>query len=98
MQFRAVIYAIDRSVAVVYDDGRANWFFHRGRAYRKDRDAVCQVVEPDKTIRGTVEAIYIEGNPVALRSSMTPQNITLEHVHEKLAESQNRPQKSFWDM
>lgn len=80
MLFRAVIYSIDHSIDIVWVKDRGNWFNFNGRSYRKDRNAVCQVMEKDGHVNNKVEAIYIEGNPLPLRSKLDHVKVLDEHV------------------
>jgi hypothetical protein len=97
MLFRAVIYSTDHSINIIYPAQKGNWFAFRGRSYRKDRNAVCQVINKNNTIKGTVEALYVEGYPLPRRSTLDVLDVTREHLRELLSEATNKPQKSFWD-
>lgn len=97
MIFRAIIYSVDHGINILWIKNKENWFSFRGRSYRKDRDAVCQVMEKGSKIKGTVESLYIEGNPIPLRSKMNVKLATKEHWDSIIAEAGNKPSKSFWD-
>ena len=94
---RAIIYSIDHGVSIIYPSDKGNWFPFRGRSYRKDRKAICQVMEKGNQIKPIVEALYVEGNPVPLRSTLKSENVTLEHLEELVAEATNKPTKGFLD-
>jgi hypothetical protein len=95
--FRAVVYSIDHSISIVWVNAKGNWFSFRGRSYRKDRDAVCQVMEKGNRIKGIVESLYIEGNPLPLGSKLDVKTVTQEHLDEIIDEAGNKPVKSFLD-
>jgi uncharacterized Zn ribbon protein len=95
MLFRAVIYSIDHTIHILWINNTGNWFNFAGRSYRKDRDAVCQVLQKGDQIKGIVESLYIEGNPVPMRSTLDVKKITKEHWDEKIAEAGNKPQKGL---
>ena len=96
--FRAIIYNIEHGITILFPSSKGNWFSFNGRSYRKDRKAVCQVMNKGNQIKSTVEAIYIEGNPLPLRSHLDAKTVTLEHIHDKFSEAANLPAKSFLDM
>lgn len=101
MQFRAVIYSIDTSINILWfkhKDLGQNWFTFNRRSYRLDREAVCQVLNKGNTIKGTVESLYVEGNPVPLRSELNSEDVYIEKYEEINSESVNNPQRSFWDI
>jgi hypothetical protein len=98
MQFRAVIYSADHGINILYPGEKGNWFSYRGRSYRKDRKAVCQVLNSKQTVKGTVEALYIEGDPIPLRSDLDVITVTKEHLKEVMAKAGNKPSKSFREM
>jgi hypothetical protein len=95
MLFRAVIYSIDNLISIIYVNTQGNWFNFRGRSYRKDREAVCQVLQKDHRIKGLVESLYIEGNPVPIRSILDVKTITKEHLDEIISKASNKPAKKF---
>ena len=96
MLFRAVIYGIDHGINIMWLTDAGNWFNFRGRSYRKDRNAVRQVIEKGNQIRGKVEAIYMEGNPLPIFSKLDVKAITKEHWDELVAKAGNNPNCGFW--
>ena len=68
--FQAIFLGIDHSITNVWVDDLGNWFNFRSRSYRKDRKAVKQLIRKGGQIKGIVEAIYIEGNPIPLGSNL----------------------------
>ena len=96
MLFRAVIYSIDHSINLVWVNVKGNWFNFRGRSYRKDRSAICQVMQKGNRIKNIVEAIYIEGDPIPLRSKLEVKKVTKDHWDALIAEAGNKPSKGFW--
>lgn len=97
MLFRAVIYSIDHSIDILWVKDQGNWFNFNGRSYRKDRDAVCQVMEKNGHISNKVEAIYIEGNPLPLRSKLDQVDIIDEHIDLVSAQESAEVRKGFFD-
>jgi hypothetical protein len=97
MLFRAVIYSVDNLITIVYPNNRGNWFSCNGRSYRKDRKAICQVLDKNNQIKGVVESLYIEGNSIPLRSDLRNEEQILEHYKELVSESTNRPKRGFWE-
>jgi len=100
MLFRAVFYGVDRSISLEWvntDILEGYWFKHKKRSYRLDREAICQVMEKGNRIKGTVEALYIEGFPLPLRSNLNVKTVTQEHLKETMSKAGNKPVKSFWD-
>lgn len=91
MMYRAVIYTIDHGINIVWLKTAGNWFSFRGRSYRKDSDATCQVMQKGNRIRGLVEAVYMEGNPLPLRSKLSAGVATMEHWNSLLSKSGNKP-------
>ena len=98
MLFRAVLYSIDNRISIVYPNSKGNWFSYNGRSYRKDRKAICQVLDKNNVIKGVVESIYIEGNSIPLRSAMRNEEQILEHYKELVSYSTNKPKKGFWEL
>jgi hypothetical protein len=98
MLFRAVIYDISHGINILWINNKGNWFNFRGRSYRKDMKAVRQVMTKGNQIKGTVEAIYIEGNPIPIFSKLDVKAATKEHWDSMIAKAGNKPQKGFWDM
>lgn len=95
MSLRAVMFGVGHKIQNVWVPSEGNWFNYNGRSYRKDRRAICKVVEKDGHLKGIVEAIYIEGNPIPLRSNLKPEDVTLEHLDELIAYSTNKPKKKL---
>lgn len=98
MLFKAVFYGIDHRISLQWVDTNKvrNWFNHENRSYFIDRDAICQVVEKGSALKGIVECLYIEGNPVPLRSKADPYEITIAHRKELQSKATNKPKKGFW--
>ena len=90
MLFRAVVYSIDHQINILYPSEKGNWFSFRGRSYRKDREAVCQVMQRGNQIKGLVEALYVEGDPIPLRSSLDVEKCTKEHLDEIMSKAGNK--------
>ena len=99
MLFRAVIRRIDKSINTVWIDTSkiVDWFNFNHRSYRLDLKAVRQVMGKDGRIKGTVEALYIEGNPLPIGSNLDAEDVTVEHAFKLISESVNRPSKGFLD-
>ena len=97
MLFRAVLYSIDNRISIVYPNSKGNWFSCNGRSYRKDRKAICQVLDKNNVIKGVMESLYIEGNSIPLRSELRNEEQILEHAKELISYSTNRPHKGFWE-
>ena len=98
MLFKAVFYGPDHRISIRWVDTSKvqNWFSHEHRSYFIDRAAICQVVEKEGQLKGIVEALYIEGNPVPLRSTVDPYEITITHRKELQSAATNKPQSGFW--
>jgi hypothetical protein len=93
MLFRAVIYGIDHRINILWINPNSNWFTCNNRSYRIDRKAVCQVVEKGGSLKGIVELLYVEGDPVPIGSDLDVKKITIEHLKERISESTNQPEK-----
>jgi hypothetical protein len=91
MLFRAVIYSIDHSINILWLTDAGNWFNFRHRSYRKDREAIRQVLEKGQQIKSKVESIYIEGNPIPLFSKLDVKVASLEHWKEMVNKAGNKP-------
>jgi hypothetical protein len=98
MLFRAILLKLDHSIKMFWLETGSNWFDANNRSYFKDGDAVCQVMEEGNQIKDTVEAIYIEGNPLPLRSALDVADITVQHVEELISKESNRPAKNLLDI
>lgn len=98
MLFRAIFYCVDRSISISWVDTSkiGNWFKFNQRSYRLDREAVAQVMEKGGRIKGTVEALYVEGYPLPLRSQLNVKSVTKEHELELQSKVGNKPKQSLW--
>lgn len=97
MPFRAVIYNQDKSISLIFPKFFGNWFFYRKGAYYLDLNAVCQVLDKGAKIKALREAVYIEGNPIPIRSNVNIEDISKENFQSKVDTAQNKPAVSFWD-
>jgi hypothetical protein len=97
MIYRAIIVGIDNDFSYLIVKNAGNWIDFQGRSYRKVQEANGQVTEKSGQVKGIVETIYFEGNPVPINCDLDPKEATLQIFKEVHSSAFAQPQTSLWN-